>query len=263
MNVRRSALALLIGLFASGFDTPPDKEAVVFVITAADQQHLANGKRRGTGYFLNEFFYAYEAVIDAGYQALIATPDGRSATVDPEGLDAEYWSKPGDLERALATAETLEGFQSPLTLEDALERADTLAGLVVPGGQGVMVDLLDDPVLHELIGEVGGAGKPVGLICHAPAILTRLPAASNPFAGFEVTSVSRLEELYIERIVMGGRAETRRIGKQLSRGGYRYDGAAPKANHAVRDRNLVTSQNPFSGAAFSEAYLEALASSAR
>jgi putative intracellular protease/amidase len=98
----------------------------------------------------------------------------------------------------------------------------------------------------------------VGLICHAPALLTRLPADASPFGGRLVTSVSGLEEFFIETFIMGGRARDRGIAAQLERRGLRYSGAFAGRGHAVRDCNLVTSQNPYSGAAFGAHYLAAL-----
>lgn len=232
---------------------------VLFVLTAAEVQTLANGKTRSTGYFLNEFYDAYAAVTGAGYQVMIATPDGRPAVVDPESFEEDYWrDHPEALARARALVGELPELRRPLTLDEARRRVDELQGLVVPGGQGVMIDLLDNPALHELVLALGRTDRPVGLVCHAPAVLARLPAQGNPFAGRLVTSVSGMEEWYIETFVMRGKAIERQIGDQLADRGYRYDSGRPGKPHAVRDCNLVTSQNPFSGPPFARELLAAL-----
>lgn len=121
-----------------------------------------------------------------------------------------------------------------------------------------MTDLVENEDLHTLLLTLGDAGRPVGLVCHAPAILGHLPPERSPFEGRRVTSVSGFEELYIERIVMGSKATDRRIGRQLHRAGLRHRSAWPGSPHAVRDGNLVTSQNPFSGDVFVELYMAAL-----
>lgn len=244
-------------ILAQGPARPPG--TVLFVLTAADVQTLANGKTRSTGYFLNEFYDAYDAVTLAGYQVEIATPDGRPAVVDPESFDEDYWKdQPEVLAQARDLVQALPALQHPLTLDQAHQRVDELQGLVVPGGQGVMVDLLEHPVLHELLVALGRTDRPVGLVCHAPAVLARLPAHDDPFAGRWVTSVSAMEEWYIETFVMRGKALDRGIGEQLADRGYRYDAAPPGKPHAVRDCNLVTSQNPFSGQPFAQELLAAL-----
>lgn len=51
------------------------------------------------------------------------------------------------------------------------------------------------------------------------------------------------------------RRSARTTGQAL---GYQYHGAFPGRSHAVRDCNVVTSQNPFSGADFTRLYLAAL-----
>jgi putative intracellular protease/amidase len=67
-----------------------------------------------------------------------------------------------------------------------------------------------------------------------------------------------MEEFFIENFVMKGKPYNRKIGKQLKGHGFTYKKGRPAKNFAVRDRNLVTSQNPFSNDAFSRLYLQAL-----
>ena len=57
---------------------------------------------------------------------------------------------------------------------------------------------------------------------------------------------------------MKGKPKNRKIAKKLRKLGLKYKKKLPKANFAIRDRNLVTSQNPYSGNAFNKLYLEAL-----
>ncbi|MEM6996764.1 MAG: DJ-1/PfpI family protein [Myxococcota bacterium] len=232
---------------------------VAFVLSAQSQQTLANGKTRATGFFLGEFYEPYQAVRAAGYRVVVATPGGVPPVVDPESVDPKYW---GDHPEWLTDAQTLvasDAFaDSIVSLQEVRTRAEDFQGVVVPGGQGVMGDLIDNGDLHETIVSLGASGRAVGLVCHAPAILTKLPREANPFAGRTVTSVSGFEEFYIERFVMKGRATNRGIGRQLQSLGYRHRTAGPGKGFAARDCNLATSQNPFSGPMFNDALLAAL-----
>jgi putative intracellular protease/amidase len=242
--------------FVEGALPSPDRGEILFVLTAAHVQQLADGRERDTGFFLNEFALPYQHLMAQGYQVTIATPAGVPATIDPESHDLEYWVSQAQLDASRAHLDTLPTYASPLSLEQALDELDRFDGLIVPGGQGVMMDLYGNPLMQELLMGFAQRDLPVGLICHAPALLLDLPE-ENPFKGRRVTSVSRLEEIYIERIVMKGQARDRLLGKQL-KARYDHKSARPKANHAVRDCNLVTSQNPFSGEAFARAFKEAL-----
>jgi len=231
---------------------------ILFVLSSASEQRLRNGKTRDTGYFLGEFYEPYRALRAQGYEVDIATPDGKKPALDPESTKDKYWDSQAVKKKAVRFIQKSKKMKSPLSLADALSKESEYQGLIVPGGQGVMVDLLDDRNLHDLISTVAKRGGAIGLICHAPAILTRLPNGGDSLAGRNVTSVSGFEEFYIETFVMGGDAKVRNIGKQLNYTGFDYESALPKSDFAVRDCNLVTSQNPFSGSAFNEEYLLAL-----
>jgi hypothetical protein len=61
------------------------------------------------------------------------------------------------------------------------------------------------------------------LICHAPALITTIPEEENPFIGYKVNSVSPLEEIYIEKLIMKGKPKNRMIAKQLKRLGLKYE----------------------------------------
>ena len=234
---------------------------IVFVLSAADTLALNKGNTlRQTGVFLNEFYLAYKAVSEAGYAVDFATPSGIVATIDNESFDEKYWKDFLTLrEEAVSFVKTDSAFNSPITLEKALEDKHDYIGLVIPGGQGLMVDLIDDQNIPVLLKYFAKAQKPTGLICHAPSLILTIPKKENPYIGFEATSVSPLEEFVIEKFIMKGKPENRKIAKQLRKSGLDYKQGLPKANYAVRDRNLVTSQNPFSSRAFNKLYLEALA----
>lgn len=231
---------------------------ILFVMSAADTIALNSGeKARQTGVFLNEFYLACHSLLAAGYTVEFATPQGVVATIDQESIADKYWKEnPGLKAEALVFIQTDRGFNRPLTLEKAIQTHADYLGLVIPGGQGLMVDLLADHHLPILLKHF--ANRPTGLICHAPSLILTIPKDENPYIGFQVNSVSPLEEWVIERFIMKGKPRHRKIAQQLKKLGLKYRSGLPKSNFAVKDRNLVTSQNPFSGSAFNQLYSEAL-----
>lgn len=100
---------------------------VLFVLSAASTQRLADGKERETGYFLNEFVEPLARLREQGYEVSIATPGARAAVIDPESLDPDYWSSPEAREAALTMLESLEVYHDPLSLEQALSSIDRLS----------------------------------------------------------------------------------------------------------------------------------------
>ena len=233
---------------------------ILFVMSAADTLALNKGvKLRQTGVFLNEFYLAYKSVTEAGYTVDFATPNGVVATIDNESVNDKYWKNLLTVkEEALAFVKNDPLFNKPITLEKAIENKTAYIGLIIPGGQGLMIDLKDDKNIPILLKYFAKEKKPTGLICHAPSLILTIPKAENPYIGFKVNSVSPFEEFVIERFIMKGKPKNRKIAKQLRKLGLNYKQKLPKANFAVKDRNLVTSQNPFSGSSFNILYLKAL-----
>ncbi len=233
---------------------------VLFVMSAADTLELNNGEKlRQTGVFLNELYFAYKSLTEAGYSVDFATPNGTVATMDEESINDKYWKDNLELKNeALEFVETDSSFNNPKTLEKAIENRSNYIGLIIPGGQGLMIDLENDKNIPVLLQYFAKEQKPTGLICHAPSLILTIPKDENPYLGFKVNSVSPLEEFVIERFIMKGKPKNRKIAKQLKKLGLIYKQGLPKANFAVKDRNLVTSQNPYSGEAFNGLYLKSL-----
>lgn len=233
---------------------------ILFVMSAADTLQLNNGEKlRQTGVFLNEFYLAYKSVTEAGYSVGFATPNGVVSTIDQESINDKYWKNNLNVKNeALEFIKKNILFNNPKTLEMAIENKSDYIGLIIPGGQGLMIDLINDINIPVLLKYFAKNNKPTGLICHAPSLILTIKKEENPYVGFKVNSVSPFEEFVIERFIMKGKPKNRKIAKKLREIGLKYRHKYPKANYAVKDRNLVTSQNPFSATAFSKLYLEAL-----
>jgi putative intracellular protease/amidase len=250
---------IILSLIAS-LTTQAQEKKVIFIMSAAKELKLNYGKTYPeTGVFLSEFYLAYKEIVNLGYDVDFATPKGVVSSIDKESYNKKYW-KSRDTLIAEATEFIKQNpkFNKPLTLEQALENMNSYKGMVIPGGQGLMVDLFYDPNISKILKNFSQKGKSIGLICHAPALILSIPKEENPFVGYEVNSVTGLEEFFIENFVMKGKPKNRKIAKQLKKLGLKYVKGKPAGNFAVRDRELVTSQNPYSNEAFNKLYLEAL-----
>ncbi|WP_052430479.1 DJ-1/PfpI family protein [Sporocytophaga myxococcoides] len=257
MRTRTIFITILL-LTASFLKAQENK--ILFVMSAAKELPLKNGKTYNqTGVFLSEFYLAYKEVVDLGYGVDFATPGGIVSSIDKESYDLTYWKgKEGEIQEAKDFINSNPRFNRPLSLENALQNIHAYSGIIVPGGQGLMVDLIHDEKMSEILKGFSQNKKPIGLICHAPALILSIPKAENPFVGYKVNSVSGFEEFYIEKFVMKGKPYNRKIARQLKSLGLDYKHGKPKQNFAIKDRELVTSQNPFSNEAFIRLYIEAL-----
>lgn len=233
---------------------------ILIVISSADTLKLDNGEKlRQTGVFLNEFYLTYKMLSENNYNIQFATPKGNVATIDEESVKDKYWKDQLTIkEEALNFVENDSLFNNPITLENAIKNIDNYSGLIIPGGQGLMIDLSKDKNIPILLKHFAKEKKPTGLICHAPSLILTIPKEENPFIGFKVNSVSPIEEFVIEKFIMKGKPKNRKIAKQLRKLGLKYKQGLPKSDYAVKDRNLVTSQNPYSSNTFNNLYLKAL-----
>lgn len=247
------ALTLLSGVSAFA------QKKVLFVMSAANELPLQNGTTFETGVFLSEFYPTYIALLQSGFEVDFATPGGRKSTIDQESLKEKYWKKEKQLlSEAQSFVHNNHDFNYPKTLEEALANSENYIGMVIPGGQGLMVDLMIDNSVSDLLVRFAAQGKAIGLICHAPALILSIPQDQNPFIGYHVNSVTRLEEFVIENFIMKGKPYNRKIATQLKKRGLKHRKGLPASNFAIRDRELITSQNPYSNRAFTQCYLDAL-----
>lgn len=237
------------------------QKRIVMLLSAADTLSLNQGEKlRQTGVFLNEFYLAYHAVKQAGYQVDFATAEAKTPSIDRESLHDKYWKEQLGLKtKAMDFISKDSSFLHPKSLKYILEHQSKYMGVIIPGGQGLMVDLAHDKHIPLLLQQFAADQKPTGLICHAPSLLLTIEKDKHPYIGYKVSAVSPMEEFVIERFIMKGKPAIRKIGKKLRILGLKYRRGLPKANFAIKDRNLVSSQNPFSSASFSKLYLQALA----
>lgn len=226
---------------------------ILMVLTSHDR--LGDTGRK-TGFWLEEFAAPYYVLRDAGAEVTLSSPQGGQPPVDPKSdePDAEtaamkrFRSEP-EAQRALAN-----------TVKLSTVSADDFDAVFYPGGHGPLWDLAEDRSSIELIERFYGAGKPVGAVCHGPAVLRHAKAPDgNPLvSGKQVTGFANTEE---EAVGLTNVVPFL-VEDELKAAGGRYSRGADWASHTAVDGNLVTGQNPASSEATAKALLEALAASA-
>ncbi|MGV9384185.1 type 1 glutamine amidotransferase domain-containing protein [Nonomuraea sp. NPDC003707] len=226
---------------------------LLFVMTGTAYWTLKDGTRHATGYWAEEFAAPYKALTDAGHEIVVATPGGVVPTVDMMSLRPEMAGSAQialDLEAIIRSAEEM---RRPIQLATA--RLEDYDALYFPGGHGPMEDLCVDADAGRLLTEALASGKPLAVVCHAPAAMlaTRIRGVS-PFAGYRVTAFTNEEE---NAVGLGSKARWLLEDELIDLGVDFTKGEVWKP-YTVVDRNLLTGQNPASAAVLADRLLKVL-----
>jgi putative intracellular protease/amidase len=227
---------------------------ILFVMTGVDHWTLADGTKHPTGFWAEEAVAPYEAFKGAGHEIVVATPGGVVPTVDKGSLAAEVNGGQENADRIADRLAAMSELRHPVRLEDI--DLDDYAAVFYPGGHGPMEDLAVDTTSGRLLIDTLTAGKPLGVVCHAPAALLAATRedGTNAFAGYQVAAFTNAEET---QAGLAGKAKWL-LQDRLTEAGVQVRAGEPWAPHVVVDRNLVTGQNPASSAPLAAELLKKL-----
>ncbi|MFE2737810.1 type 1 glutamine amidotransferase domain-containing protein [Streptomyces sp. NPDC059349] len=228
---------------------------ILFVVTGATHWTLADGTLHPTGFWAEEAVAPYEAFKAAGHDIVVATPGGVVPTVDKGSLAPEFNGGQAGADQVTAALASFGELQHPVKLEDV--NLDDYAAVFYPGGHGPMEDLSADADSGRLLTLALETGKPLAIVCHAPAAMLAAIKGdgTNAFAGYKVTGFTNTEE------TQAGFADKAKwlLQDRLVNAGVDFQEGEPWAPKTVVDRNLVTGQNPSSSAPLAAELLKKLA----
>ncbi|WP_405602894.1 MULTISPECIES: type 1 glutamine amidotransferase domain-containing protein [unclassified Streptomyces] len=227
---------------------------ILFVVTGATHWTLADGTLHPTGFWAEEAVAPYAAFKAAGHDIVVATPGGVVPTVDKGSLAPEFNGGQAGADQVAAALDSFGELQHPVKLEDV--DLDDYAAVFYPGGHGPMEDLSTDADSGRLLTLALETGKPLGIVCHAPAAMLAAIKGdgTNAFAGYKVTGFTNTEE------TQAGFADKAKwlLQDRLVNAGVDFQEGEPWAPKTVVDRNLVTGQNPSSSAPLAAELLKKL-----
>jgi putative intracellular protease/amidase len=217
---------------------------VLMVVTSADR--LLDGE--ATGLWLEEFAVPYELFRAAGHRISVFSPAGGAAPIDPRSADA--------LAEHPEWADAARALQHTQPLHPQL-RAEDYDAIFLPGGHGTMIDLPGNALLGPLLAEFDEQGKVWAAVCHGPAgFVGAKRADGTPLVeGRTLTAFTDSEEYAVGL----DKAVPFLLESTLRELGALVVDAPDFSDHALRDRNLVTGQNPASSEHTARLVLEALA----
>ena len=213
------------------------------------------------GFWWAELSHPYWEFAERGYEVDVASPDGGplqgDALSDPRddsGYSAEDLISLGFI-NSPAHMKLVED-SKPL----AAVRVDDYDGVLFVGGEGPMYTFVDDERVYALVASFYEAGRVTAAICHAACVLlkTRLADGSLLVDGKTWTGFANSEERYADDFA-GQRIQPFWIedeAKKLENTNFMVAGRFRP--HAVRDGNLITGQQQYSGGAAARVMIEAL-----
>lgn len=213
------------------------------------------------GFWWSKLTHPYWEFIEHGYVVEIYSPDGGA-------LRADTWSDPRD-ESKYSTHDLISlGFISSPEHFNLVEGTKPISQLKLSdydailfvGGQAPMCTFYDDRRVRDLAAECFKSGRITAVLCHATCILLKTMVDGKLIVdGKTWTGFANSEEKFADKFV-GKRIQPSWIedeAKKLENTNFIVSGRF-KA-HALRDGNLITGQQQYSGTAVARLVIKALA----
>ena len=220
------------------------------------------------GFWWSELTHPYLVFSEAGYEVDIFSPEGGKC-------EADGMSDPND-ESGYSRLDLIsQGFIHTPELKALVDNTkpvsdidhNTYDAIVVAGGQAPMFNFDKTTDLHQKFAAFHAAGKVAAALCHGVAILAYAKDSRGEFIakGKTVTGFANCEEDFADNAVWNYGLLARdkhvmpwRIEDRMKEIGANYVQAGLWRGFAVRDGNLITGQQNFSGEETARLIVEAL-----
>jgi len=220
------------------------------------------------GFWWSELAHPYVEFREHGYEVEVFSPKGGKCEADAmsDPRDASGYSASDLISMGFIATPALAALVEHTTPVSALD-VDAFDAIVVAGGQAPMFTFADEPALQRTFVAFYERGKVAAALCHGTALLryATLSDGTPLVQGKTVTGFANVEEDFADDAVwaMGALPRDRhvmpwRIEDALKRLGANYVQAGRWRAFAIRDGNLITGQQNFSGAETARAVVAAL-----
>ena len=220
------------------------------------------------GFWWSELTHPYHVFAEKGYEVEVFSPNGGKCDADgmSDPNDASGYSKTDLISQGFIHTPELKALvDNTKKVEDIdVSRFDAI---VVAGGQAPMFTFEGAASLHRKFVEFYEAGKVTSALCHGVAILAYAKLSNGEYLakGKTVTGFANVEEDFADNAVWSYGMLPRdkhlmpwRIEDKLKEIGANYVQAGLWRGFAIRDGNLVTGQQNFSGEETARAIVAAL-----
>ncbi|GAB3220891.1 type 1 glutamine amidotransferase domain-containing protein [Spirosoma arcticum] len=212
------------------------------------------------GFWWSELTHPYYAFTDVGYEIELFSPKGGK-------LEGDQYSDPRDPSGYSEHDLISMGFINTPKLVARLDNTRKVSeislndfdAIMVAGGQSPMFTFQDEPELHQKFAEFYEAGKIAAALCHGTSILRYVKLSSGEYLvkGKTVTGFANVEEDFSDAYI-GQQLMPWRIEDELKKLGANYVQVGLWREFAIREGNLITGQQNYSGAVTARVIIEAL-----
>jgi putative intracellular protease/amidase len=220
------------------------------------------------GFWWSELTHPFHAFHQVGYQVEVFSPNGGACSPDSlsDPRDPSGYSSDDLISMGFISTPSLAGMIQNTKAVSELSVADFDA-IVIAGGQSPMFSFASATTLHSKFSEFFESGKIAAALCHGVAVLKHAKLRSGEYLakGKTVTGFANVEEDFADKAVwdMGALQRDKhlmpwRIEDELRTLGANYVQGGLWRGFAVRDGNLITGQQNFSGAETAELIITAL-----
>lgn len=220
------------------------------------------------GFWWSELTHPYHVFTEAGYEVEVFSPSGGKC-------EADGMSDPADASGYSRTDLISRGFMHTPELRALVDGTRPVAdidvarfdAIVVAGGQAPMFTFAASTDLHAKFAAFHAAGKVAAALCHGVAILAYAKDGNGEYIakGKTVTGFANCEEDFADNAVWNFGLLPRdkhvmpwRIEDRMKEIGANFVQAGLWRGFAVRDGNLITGQQNFSGEETARLVVEAL-----
>lgn len=212
------------------------------------------------GFWAAELAHSYYEFSQAGFDITVASPNGGKVEVDAlsDPRDPSKWS----IDDILSLGFLTSPLTSPL-MADTPKLGDLdwskYDALVVCGGQSPMFTFRDNADLQRALRTFYESNRVTAVFCHGVSALVDVTLSNGDYLvrGKTVTGFANVEEDYSDEFV-GQKVMPWRLEDALKERGANYvQGGLFKA-FCVRDGNLITGQQQYSGRKVADAVIAAL-----
>ncbi len=220
------------------------------------------------GFWWSELTHPYHVFTENGYDVEIFSPLGGKCEADgmSDPNDASGYSKTDLISQGFIHTGELRALIAGTRKVADIELA-AFDAIVVAGGQAPMFTFEQATDLHQKFAAFYAAGKVAAALCHGVAVLAYAKGRDGEYLvkGKTVTGFANVEEDFADQAVWSYGLLPRdrhvmpwRIEDRLKEIGANYVQAGLWRSFAVRDGNLITGQQNFSGEETARLVIEAL-----
>jgi putative intracellular protease/amidase len=219
---------------------------ILFIVTSTNVTGMGN---HAAGYEFSEIADPYFEFVNKGFTIDFASILGGEPPY--VGYDPKQQTSKEFIEG--------NGFKR-LNFSHKLSNIDVSAydAIFFPGGLGLMTDMVDNPLVKEIIKRTYENGNVIGAVCHGPSALLNviLSNGSNLLEGKKINSFTEAEEK-IDGHTLGDVIPFM-LDEELIKQGAMFYHNKPFEPYVVVDDNIVTGQNPASASGVALKMIELL-----